>query len=97
MFEVIALIFLCSHIGDKVRAKGRKALGFQLLTILLWVGLEISGAVTGALAHSAYFGRPDSWLLSLASVGAIGGAVLGGTIGFKVADRATPIESHVSP
>src|SRR5215208_4012508 len=49
MLEIILLIFLTRKVGEIVRSKGRKPGWFQLLTVVLWIGGELTGAVIGAV------------------------------------------------
>lgn len=79
--EIIFLYILCTDIGRIVRRNGRKALGFQVLLIALWFAGEVAGAVLG------------TWITGigvLAYFVALGGAVLGAVIAFRVAKSAAP-------
>ena len=49
MLEIILLIFLTRKVGEIVRSKGRKPGWFQLLTVVLWIGGELTGADIGAI------------------------------------------------
>ena len=41
MLEILALFFLTKRIGEIVEEKGRKTIGYKLLTVALWIGGEV--------------------------------------------------------
>jgi hypothetical protein len=47
MLEIILLIFLCTHMGKKLRAKGWKPLWMQIGVVFAWIG----GAFFGVFAY----------------------------------------------
>jgi membrane protein DedA with SNARE-associated domain len=59
MLEIILLIFLTRHVGEIVVSKGRKAGWYKFMTVLLWIGGEVTGAIIGgivaAVSHSGTF------------------------------------------
>jgi hypothetical protein len=75
VLEIIAIIACCKSLGEKVRKRGRKGIGYQLLFVLLWLGGEFAGAFLaaagGARGMSVY-------------LGAILGAATGAAIGFLI-------------
>ncbi len=48
MLEILALLALTKKIGAIAETKGRKAGGYKLLTVVLWIGGEFIGAFIGA-------------------------------------------------
>ncbi len=74
MIEIILLSRLVKSIGAIVRGKGRIAFGYQLLTVLLWLGGEIAGLAFG-FSHDMGNG---SYALGL--IGAATGAALSYTL-----------------
>lgn len=75
MLEILALVYLTRRVGDIAREKGRKAGWFKLMTVLLWIGCEIGGAVAGGIAV-ALTGWPEAVIYLFALVGALVGAAL---------------------
>jgi hypothetical protein len=49
MLEILLLIGLWKAIGSLVEQKGRPALPFQILVIVMWIGGEFFGAFVGAV------------------------------------------------
>lgn len=49
MIEIIALIFLCRHMGNLALKKGERPLKWKVITILCWFTAEILGLVLGAM------------------------------------------------
>jgi hypothetical protein len=78
MLEIFALAGICVAIGKRLRAKSRRPLGYQILTIVIWFLFEIAGAVVGLIIHTRLYGYPDDVLFSLAYVFALIGAVIAG-------------------
>jgi hypothetical protein len=75
MLEIIAIVACCKSLGEKVRKRGRSAIGYQLLFVVLWIGGEFTGAFLAAAAGA----RGMSVYL-----GAILGAATGAAIGFLI-------------
>ena len=49
MGEIIILYFLTRHIGHLVSEKGYSSLGYKIITIIVWFGLEFLGGYIGSL------------------------------------------------
>jgi len=49
MIEIIALIFLCRHMGRLALSKGERPLKWKVITIVCWFAAEIVGLVLGAM------------------------------------------------
>ena len=79
MLEIIAIIFLCKTNTAIVKEKGLKPFLFILITIILWVGLELAGAVISDILF-------DDVLINY--VCALAGACLGGFISYLIAKNA---------
>ena len=75
MLEILALVYLTRRIGDIAREKGRKAGWFKFMTVVLWIGCEIGGAVAGGIA-AALLDWPEAVTYLFALVGAVVGAGL---------------------
>jgi hypothetical protein len=88
MLEILLLFFLTRKIGEICREKGRKAIGYKILTVVLWFGGEIAGAIIGVLATSGEGG-------ALVYVLALFGAAVGAAISFAIANSLTPLEQPV--
>lgn len=88
MLEIVVLIWLCNTNKKNAVQRGRKPDAFIALTLLLWIGLEIVGAVVGAA------GGLESGMYFLAILF----AVIGGVISYFVAkncrigDYVTPVD-----
>ncbi len=85
MLEIILLIFLTRHVGGIVEAKGRKAGWYKLLTVVLWIGGEVTGAVVGGIVGAL----TDSGML-FAYVFALGGAAVGAGASILIARGLSP-------
>lgn len=75
MLEIIALVFLTRKIGEIVESKNRKAGWFKVMTVVLWIGFEIAGALVGGV-YSALTGASDAFTYLFALIGAACGAGL---------------------
>lgn len=84
MIEILLLVALANKIGRICEGKGRKAGGFKGLTVLLWFGGEIVGAVIG-------------FSLGVEGAGvyifALGGAAVGAVISVLIANNLTPAQA----
>lgn len=83
MLEIIALIYLTRYVGDIAKSKGRPSGRFKLMTVLLWIGGEVTGMVVGGIiaALRDRVGDPEGdsgmvFVYLLALVGAAVGAAL---------------------
>jgi hypothetical protein len=82
MLEILLLIYLCKHVGRKLRDKGRSPGMYQFLLVALWFGGEIFGAIVAV----AVLGLEGAGGYLGALVGAPGGA----TIAFVIANSLPP-------
>ena len=73
MFEVIALFFLCRHIGQVARRKAQPPTRWILITIGAWVTAEIAGIL---LAASILGTDNIIGLMLIALMSAIGGYLI---------------------
>lgn len=86
MLEIILLIYLTRKIGAIVGAKGRKAGWYKFMTVLLWFGCEVIGAIIGAIIVGISNGpQPLVYLFALC------GAALGALASFLVAKAVPPV------
>ena len=83
MVEIFLLYFLCKRIGAIVRAKGRKAIGYQFMTVALWFGCEFAGLFGGAIISGE--------VTALAYVIGLSGAAIGALSAFLIARSLSPI------
>jgi len=86
MLEILALIGLTKTIGKIVEGKGYKSGGYKLLTVLMWFGGEILGAIIGAMvAEGGESAQCLTYLFALA------GAGLGAFGAYSIANSLTAI------
>jgi len=74
MLEILALIYLTRKNGAIAEKKGQKPGRYKFLTVLLWFGGEILGAILGAIVDGGGDGMGAVYLFAL--VGAVVGAGL---------------------
>ncbi len=84
MLEIAILFRLCQSIGVKARAKGRRAIGYQILLILFWFGGEVLTAFLTALALYWVYDEEFESYIFFAYVAAIAGAALGAWLAFVI-------------
>lgn len=92
MLEIILLIFLTRKIGEIVEEKGRKGTWYKVMTVVLWIGGEIVGALIGAVV-AGLSGIGDFSIYIFALVG----AAVGAGISFIVAKSLSPVEYNAPP
>jgi hypothetical protein len=96
MLEILALYFMCKSMGNMLRDKGHKPLGYQVLLVLFWFGGEFVGAVATTVMLALVSGpnAVEQGFNVLAYVGALIGAVMGAGLAFLIAkllpDRTVP-------
>lgn len=87
MLEIIALIALCRHNGRIVREKGRRSGGFIAITVILWFGLEILGAIIGVLVFDV---TTNGDIPGGIYISALVFAALGALLSYLIARNAKP-------
>ena len=92
MLEILFLFFLCKRLGAIVRAKGRSAVGLQVLLVVAWFAGEIMGAVVAA----GVLGDGSGQFHPAAYLGALLGAACGATAVFLIA-RSLPGPATQAP
>jgi hypothetical protein len=70
MLEIAIIIWLVSSNAKIARANNRSPGLYGFLTVLLWVGMEITGAVIGALVVGEGF-APYIFALIFAAIGGV--------------------------
>jgi len=86
MLEIIALVMLTRRIGDIVKQKNRKSGWYKFMTVLLWFGCEVIGAVIGGIVVGLT-GSPDAVIYLIA----LAGAAVGAGIAFLIAKALPPL------
>lgn len=84
MLEIIAIIFLGREVKKIVESKGHNATRYILIMVGLWIGLEITASIIGAM----FFG--DTGMMYMF---ALLGAAVGGYFGYRIALAAPDIGS----
>ena len=70
MIEIIALIFLCKHMGTLALTKGERPLKWKGITVLSWFAFEIIGLVLGVM----FFGTENLvGIMLIGLMSAVGG------------------------
>ncbi len=92
MLEIILLIFLTRRIGEIVEEKGRKGGWYKVLTVVLWIGGEVIGAVIGAIV--AGVSGSSEFLIY---VFALLGAGVGAGLSFIIAKSLSPVVYNAPP
>jgi F0F1-type ATP synthase assembly protein I len=92
MLEIILLIYLTRHVGETVQAKGRRSGWFKLMTVLLWIGGEITGMVIGVIVS-----RLSDTGNALIYVFALVGAAMGAGISVLIARSVSPLAFDQPP
>lgn len=88
MLEILVLWQLTKQIGHMVEQKGRKSGWYKVLTVALWFGGEIMGAIVGVILASA--GESTQCMVYLC---ALGGAAIGAGVAYLIASRLSPASS----
>ena len=92
MLEIILLITLTRRIGYILEQKGRKTGWYKLLTVLLWFGGEVVGAIIGSLiAEVGGLNKAVIYLIALMGAGA------GAGLAFIIAKSVQPIPEYLPP
>ncbi|MBL7182903.1 MAG: HEAT repeat domain-containing protein [Anaerolineae bacterium] len=86
MLEILVLWALTKRIGSIVEQKGRKSGRYKVLTVVLWLGGEIIGAIVGAIMAGA-----DESARYLIYIVALGGAAVGAGISYLIAENLAPV------
>lgn len=75
MLDIIILVFLVIHVGNKARRKGQPVIKWRALTIAAWLGAEFLGLLIGVailgIGKEAFYN-----LMMIALVSAFGGYLL---------------------
>jgi hypothetical protein len=85
MLEILFLVFLTNRIGKTVETKGYKSGKYKWITIGLWFGGEIVGALIGAALTGG-----DESAVGLLYIIALLGAIVGAVIAFVIANSLEP-------
>lgn len=92
MLEILALIYLTRKNGAIAEKKGKKPGLYKLLTVLLWFGGEVFGAILGAVIAGGGDAMGAVYLFAL--VGALVGAGLSRLIVNKL-PSVVPVPTEV--
>lgn len=82
MIEIIALVLLCIHNAKISKKKGYNSTGYVFMTIGMWIGFEIAGALIGVMIAGNRMGVV--YFLALA------GAVVGGVLSNQIVKKLEP-------
>lgn len=74
MIELLMLMSFNKTIGHIARTRGRKAMGYQVLMVVLWFGGEIIGLFTGLVVLSMMNWNSPELVYEMALLGAAAGA-----------------------
>ena len=87
MLEIIILVILCQRMGQIVRARGGKAINYQLMLIGMWFGGELLGGLVGGFLAAALGSYSGGFPLE-AYVCALVGAIVGSVVAFRIGKSA---------
>lgn len=82
--EIIVLVLLWQSLGNKVRAKGRTAIGYQVLLLALWFGGYCCGGILSMVFAGRVFKIQGCFPVGLFYLNALIGASLGAIIAFVI-------------
>jgi len=88
MLEILALWQLTKRIGSIVEQKGHRSGWYKVLTVVLWFGGEIIGAIFGVLLTGA-----SQSAQCLVYLFALGGAIAGAGVAYLIAISLSPASS----
>jgi hypothetical protein len=91
MLEIIIVYMLAKNLGNKVEAKGRKRIGYQLMLIGLWLGGEFTGAIFGSILQQV-MGAGSGFPL-MAYLCALAGAAIGAVVAFAIVNGLPSVEN----
>jgi zinc transporter ZupT len=92
MIEILLLIALTRRVGHILKDKGRKSGWYKLLTVVLWFGGEIVGAIIGVvIAQVTGAGQALVYLVALIGAGA------GAAVAFMLAKSVPPAATYGQP
>jgi len=93
MLEILILWHFCKKVGSYARERGRQAIGYQLLVVAMWFGMEFIGLAAGyTLSHG------DAGMAYLFGVaGAVGGLIAAIVIAKTRSNLAEPQGFAVMP
>lgn len=91
MLEILALWMLCSTLGKMARAKGRKAIGYQVMAVCFWFGGEILGGIVGAVIEVVRQGPNATGPGLMAYVFALCGAAAGAAVSYLIVKSLPPL------
>ncbi|MDR2437214.1 MAG: hypothetical protein LBD17_04000 [Endomicrobium sp.] len=87
MLEIIALIILINVNAKNAGKRGRKGWPFALLTLIMWIGFEILGAVIGNIASEGH--TVPTYLTALVF------AIIGGIVSYLIAKNCKPGDNKI--
>lgn len=90
MLDIIALICLCRINGANAAARGKNKRHYQLLTVVLWFGFEMMGAMVGILIWPDVM--EDQMSLLYAAAVSVAFAIVGGLVSHKIAKQGPVVE-----
>jgi hypothetical protein len=90
MIEIFILWQLCKSVGAVARKKGHTAIGYQILTVVLWFGCEIAGLVMGLIVTEGGRHANDGFNFGAYIFGLVGAAI-GAAISFAIVNSLQPV------
>ena len=97
MIEILVIWLLARKIGEIVKEKGHRSGWYIFLTIVLWIGGELVGAIIGTIL-AFELGLSECLVYPFALAGAACGAGLAYLIASNVSEkRPTPVGAEAVP
>jgi hypothetical protein len=95
MLEILLIFFACRALGNMLRAKGRKPIGYQIWLVLMWFGSEFAaGFVMGMIQVLQNGGQADMEFDLSIYIVAIVAAAVGAGIVFTTAALLPPVKMN---
>jgi hypothetical protein len=91
MLEIVLLFCLCKAIGKVIVEKGRVAIGYQVLAVVLWFAGEISMAMAYGIYMALSGANMDEVFDITAYLFAMCGAGMGGGLAYLIALMVKPV------
>jgi hypothetical protein len=91
VLDIIVLVLCGRHIASIAKRKNRNPVGYVLLLVFGWIGLEVLGGITGIILAEVTGAREDEAMLFIVPL-AIMGALSGLGLAYLVVCSVAPLK-----